>query len=116
MLSVHIRTHVCSVSISLRHPTFVRWSVYIEECLDVIANDPNALPSDKWLCDLIRLQHIAEDASVIFSMDDPGSTITLRDVKVQYQLGGFRQQLEQWRWQARSNTEEREYFLCLLPS
>ena len=56
---------------SLRHPAFVRWSVYIEECLDVLSSETGTLPSDRWLCDLIRIQHIAEDAAVVFSMDDP---------------------------------------------
>lgn len=98
-----------SVSIALRHPAFMRWSIYIEECLDILASDPEALPSDKWLCDLVRLQHISEDASIIFSMDDPGSTITLRDVKVQYQIGGFRQQLERWRRNASSDVTQREF-------
>lgn len=41
-------------------------------------------------------------------MDDPGSTITLRDVKVQYQISGFRQQLERWRQNAISDITQRE--------
>ncbi len=86
-----------SLAMTLRHPSFVRWSVYVEECLDVLSSEAHALPSDAWLCKLIRIQHIAEDASIVFSMGDPGSTVTLRDVKTQYQIGGFRQQLEQWR-------------------
>ncbi|EXJ87163.1 hypothetical protein A1O3_04122 [Capronia epimyces CBS 606.96] len=85
-----------SASISLRHPAFVRWSVYIEECLNVLSSEPQALPSDAWLCDLIRLQHIAEDASVVFAMDDPGSFVTLNDPQTRYQVGSFRQRLEHW--------------------
>ncbi|KIW87089.1 uncharacterized protein Z519_12386 [Cladophialophora bantiana CBS 173.52] len=92
-----------SVSMSLRHPAFVRWSVYSEECLDVLSAEVPALPSDVWLCDLIRLQRIAEDASVTFSMDDPGSIVTLRDVKIQYQIRGFRQQLDYWRRHAKTD-------------
>lgn len=80
--------------------------MYIQECLDVLSSAPSALPSDRWLCDLIRIQHIAEDASMVFSMDDPGSVISFRDVKTQYQIGGFRQQLEQWRRQAHSNLHQ----------
>ncbi len=108
---------------SLRHPSFVRWSVYIEECLEILSSEPLALPSDKWLCDLIRLQHINEDASVVFSMDDPGCIITFRDVKTQYQLGGFRSQLEHWRRSSQAdNLQLRESFLhmaavyvCIIP-
>ncbi|KIX04484.1 uncharacterized protein Z518_05354 [Rhinocladiella mackenziei CBS 650.93] len=92
-----------SVSMSLRHPAFLRWSVYVEECLDVLSSEPPALPSDVWLCDLIRIQHIAEDASIVFSMDDPGSIVTLRDVKTQYQIGSFRHRLEHWRRYAKTD-------------
>ncbi|KIY02312.1 uncharacterized protein Z520_02450 [Fonsecaea multimorphosa CBS 102226] len=92
-----------SVSMSLRHPAFVRWSVYTEECLDVLSAEKPTLASDTWLCDLIRIQRIAEDASVTFSMDDPGAIVTLRDVKVQYQIRGFRQQLDYWRRHAKTD-------------
>ncbi|OAL28958.1 hypothetical protein AYO22_02394 [Fonsecaea multimorphosa] len=91
------------VSMSLRHPAFVRWSVYTEECLDVLSAEKPTLASDTWLCDLIRIQRIAEDASVTFSMDDPGAIVTLRDVKVQYQIRGFRQQLDYWRRHAKTD-------------
>ncbi|KAK6386776.1 hypothetical protein LTS17_000038 [Exophiala oligosperma] len=95
-----------NIAMSLRHPAAIRWSVYIEECLDVLSSAPSALPSDRWLCDLIRIQHIAEDASMVFSMDDPGSVISFRDVKTQYHIGGFHQQLEQWRRHAHSNLHQ----------
>ncbi|KAK5023594.1 hypothetical protein LTS07_009102 [Exophiala sideris] len=95
-----------SISMSLRHPNFVRWSVYIEECLDVLSSAPSTLPSDRWLCDLIRIQHIAEDASIVFAMDDPGSVVSFKDVKTQYQIGVFRQQLEQWRRFAHSDLQQ----------
>lgn len=97
-----------SASMSLRHPAFVRWSVYIEECLDVLSSDAQALPSDAWLCDLVRLQHIAEDASVMFSMDDPGSLVTLNDPKTRYQIGVFRQQLEHWRRYCKTDRTQRK--------
>jgi hypothetical protein len=57
---------------------------------------------------LIRIQRIGEDASVVFSMDDPGCIISFRDVKTQYQLGGFRSQLEHWRRSAQTNLQLRK--------
>ncbi|EXJ62053.1 hypothetical protein A1O7_02486 [Cladophialophora yegresii CBS 114405] len=92
-----------SISMALRHPAFVRWSVYTEQCLDIISVEPPALPSDVWLCDLIRIQRIAEAGSLAFSMDDPGASVTLRDIRIQYQLRGFRQQLDYWRRHARTD-------------
>jgi hypothetical protein len=97
---------------SLRHPSFVRWSVYTEECLDILSVEPPALPSDVWLCDLIRIQHICEAASLAFAMDDPGAIVTMRDMRTQYQLQGFRQQLEYWRRHARSKLTIRKSLRC----
>ena len=82
---------------SLRRPLLIRWGPYSDECMEVLANAPDALPSDKWLCHLVRAQHIAEDVGFQFSMDDPASQLSLTDPKTQYQLKAFERQLKEWR-------------------
>ena len=91
-------------AISLRHPIFVRWSKYIEECLDVLSTHPDAADTDAWACDLIRLQHIAEDAHLVFSMDDPASVVSLKDPKTQYHLAALEQKMEGWLKEAKVDT------------
>ena len=91
-------------AISLRHPIFVRWSKYIEECLDVLSTHSDAADTDAWACDLIRLQHIAEDAHLVFSMDDPASIVSLKDPKTQYQLAALEQKMEGWLKEAKVDT------------
>ncbi|KIX08061.1 uncharacterized protein Z518_02716 [Rhinocladiella mackenziei CBS 650.93] len=86
----------CNSSMSLRRPLLVRWSPYAEECIDILNSSPDALPSDKWLCHLVRGQHIAEDVGLEFSMDDPASLLTLADPKTQYHLKAFERQLKEW--------------------
>jgi hypothetical protein len=44
----------------------------------------------------VRLQHIAEEISFQFSMDDPASAISLADKKTQYHLTAFEHQLQDW--------------------
>lgn len=56
----------------------------------------DALPSDKWLCHLVRAQHISEDIGLEFSMDDPASPLSLTDPKTQYHLKAFERQLREW--------------------
>ena len=84
------------MSMALRHPNLIQWSSYIEECLEFFATSTDILPYDGWLCDLVRNQHIAEEVSIQFSMDDPASTISLEDPKVKFLLKSFEQQLENW--------------------
>jgi hypothetical protein len=44
----------------------------------------------------VRSQHIAEEIDAQFSMDDPVSTVSIADAKVQYALKGFERDLEKW--------------------
>ena len=99
-------------AISLRHPLFIRWGPYIEECLDVLSSNPNPFPDDIWLVDLIRLHRIAEDTHTIFSMDDPASVLSLKDPKTQYHLNALEQQLDRWRKEAKSDPSSLRVRLC----
>lgn len=58
---------------------------------------PDALPGDRWLACLGNLIHIAEEVSIVFSMDDPTSPISFVESKTQYHLKAFEKQLAQWR-------------------
>jgi hypothetical protein len=66
------------------------------DCVDVLENTPDAVPSDKVLCQLVRSQHIAEEIGTQFSMDDPMANISIADAKVQHALKGFERDLEKW--------------------
>jgi hypothetical protein len=99
-----------SAAMSLRRPLLLRWSAYNDECLELLDTAPDALPSDKWLCHLVRIQHIAEDVGFQFSMDDPASVISLSDTKTQYHLKGFETKLEEWRQHAPTDVSQRKAF------
>jgi hypothetical protein len=99
---------------SLRRPLLLRWSAYNDECLELLDTAPDALPSDKWLCHLVRIQHIAEDVGFQFSMDDPASVISLTDTKTQYHLKAFERQLEEWRQHATMDISQRKAFPLLV--
>ncbi|EXJ78087.1 hypothetical protein A1O3_09248 [Capronia epimyces CBS 606.96] len=90
--------YTCAIAVStiLRIPPFIKFNSRVEECLDILANSPYALPSDKWLCDLVRLFHIAEEVSVVFNMDDPGAELNFTEPRIQHQLKYFQHQLRLW--------------------
>ncbi|RMD42996.1 hypothetical protein DV735_g2120, partial [Chaetothyriales sp. CBS 134920] len=88
---------MCSNSaMSLRRPLLIRWSPYAEECIGILTTAPDAAPTDKWLCQLVRGQHLAEDIGLEFSMDDPACQLSLTDHKTQYHLKAFERQLAEW--------------------
>lgn len=81
---------------SLRRPLLVRWSPYADECIEILNNAPDALPSDKWLCHIVQAQHIAEMIGTEFAMDDPAKEVRVTDANVQFHLRGLEQELERW--------------------
>jgi hypothetical protein len=96
-----------SVSTMLRHPSLVRWSPYIEECVQYFSTSPFAIKSDAWLCTIVNGQHIAEEVSIIFSMDDPTSAVTFGETKTQYHLKAFEQKLAAWKASAPAYMDKR---------
>lgn len=75
---------------ALQTPNIMRWTRYMDECLEVLDMSPASLPSDKVLCLHIRLQHIIEDFELQLSSSITGPTaagVTHR---------AFRRQLATW--------------------
>ncbi|KAH8603081.1 hypothetical protein B0O99DRAFT_605034 [Bisporella sp. PMI_857] len=86
----------CNASMGLRRPNLIRWSPFMTDCLNVLERSPEAAPSDKILCQLVRSQQIAEEIGTQFSMDDPSANVNIADPKVQYALKGFERDLTRW--------------------
>lgn len=98
-----------NTSMALRRPNMLRWNSYTHECIEVLETSPNAYASDKVLCQWARIQHITEEISTQFSMDDPVAQVGGLDTKLQYTLRGFERQLEDWRNQLPTGFYSREY-------
>lgn len=88
---------ICRAATALRRAFLVRWQPYMDECLGILENSPDALPSDKTLIQLVKLTHLSEEVGIQFSADDPGPSVSFWDPKVQYTLKAFEKQLYQWR-------------------
>jgi hypothetical protein len=88
---------MCRAATALRRAFLVRWQPYMDECLEILENSPDALPSDKTLIQLVKLTHLSEEVGIQLSADDPGPSVSFWDPKVQYTLKAFEKQLHQWR-------------------
>lgn len=87
---------------SLRRQVLVRWGPYMDESIEMLESSPEAFPTDKWLCHLVRAQHIAEDVGFEFSMDDTTAIVSLADSKTQYHLKAFERHMNDWRQRGKS--------------
>ncbi|KAJ5951657.1 Transcription factor [Penicillium vulpinum] len=85
------------VSAALRRVQLVSWQPYMDECLDILENHPDCLPSDRKLKWWAKLGLIMEDAGHHFSADDPEPIATFADSKLWYNIKVFEGRLAQWR-------------------
>lgn len=85
------------VAVTLRYQPMIRWSTYLEECLDFFATSPAALPTDQSLCALVKITHIMEDVATSFHMDDPASEVRIQDSSTQYSLKIFEKRIADWK-------------------
>lgn len=85
-----------NVSILLRHPTLVHWGPYTEECVEFFQSGKDTTDKDKWLCAMVHTQHMAEEISTVFNMDDPKSNVSFADTSTQYHLKALETQLAAW--------------------
>jgi hypothetical protein len=79
----------------LRRPNLVLWDSYTDKCLNEIGYTQDSLPSDKALCEWIRLQRITEDAERQVVRDEI-SVLGISDSKAQNWLKGFERKVEDW--------------------
>ncbi|GFF63561.1 hypothetical protein IFM47457_00409 [Aspergillus lentulus] len=86
-----------STSMSLRAPNVMRWTRLMDECLEVLETSPAALPSDKVLCQHIRLQHITEEFAMRLSTEETSTLDKSRAVRIQMTHREFKRQLNAWR-------------------
>jgi len=68
----------------------------MKECVEILETSPEAYPSDKLFCQHVKNQHICEDISLQFMMDDNTATISITDPKVSYALNVLENDLKKW--------------------
>jgi hypothetical protein len=86
-----------SITMVLRRPILLRWTKYMEESVNLLETSPDALPSDRLLCQQVKLAHIGEDISVSFCMDDPSVEVVITEPKCIYAMRIFENDLDQLR-------------------
>lgn len=85
-----------SVAQVLRRPNLLRWSNYMQECVDLLESSPDAAPSDPLFTQHIKIQRICDEISVSFAMEDPTASISILDPKVEYTLNVLEKKLNEW--------------------
>ncbi|KAF2404249.1 hypothetical protein EJ06DRAFT_486877 [Trichodelitschia bisporula] len=82
-----------SITMILRRPILVRFTDYMEDCLAYLETAEDALPSDKILCQHVKLANIAERIAAEFHMDDPAVSLSIQDGKVTTSIKRFEENL-----------------------
>lgn len=101
----------------------MKWQPYMDECLQILATHPDALPSDRRLVWWAKLAYIMEQAGVQLTAEDPYTMISFADSKTRYTIKAFATQLAQFRrdipeefWTGKSKYSWRNLFYSNLIS
>ncbi|KAJ5632074.1 hypothetical protein N7490_008413 [Penicillium lividum] len=84
------------LAMALRRIHIVRWQPYMDECLQILENHPDALPSDRKVVWWAKLGWIMEQAGLQLTTDDTQSIVSFTDSKVRYTINAFANQLAQY--------------------
>lgn len=98
-----------NTAMALHRPFLLRWSSFMAECLDVLESSPEAAPSDKYFCHLVRTHQLAEEIGFQFCMDDPTVAVNLSDYMTQHKVRGFERELEKHRQEVSRELMQRKY-------
>jgi hypothetical protein len=80
----------------------------MDECVAILENSPDALPSDKAVIQWARVAHMTEDINFQLSSDDT-VYVPFTDPKVQYTVKVFEKQLEQWKRETPPEIDTRKF-------
>jgi RalA-binding protein 1 len=98
-------------ALSLHRPVLIRWTSFMNECIEVLETDPDAAPTDKLFCHLIRAHRLMEDVNSQFMADDEGRSVSIGDSRTQFTLRGLERDLEKCKSAVPSDIMDREYYL-----
>ena len=85
----------CSAATGLRRPNLIQWDSYMESILNELDSTGDTLPSDRTLCQWVKLQRIAEDARQRIDRDAI-FIIGISDPSIQNALKDFEYKMENW--------------------
>ena len=95
-----------NLSIGLRRANFVQWSPFLAESLEVLETSADAVPSDGYLCLLVRANRLGDEITTQFSLDSPVMSVNLAEMRTQLSLKAFENQLEQLRRDAPKESQK----------
>lgn len=81
----------------------MRWTPYMNECIEALEKSSAAVKSDLFICQWARSQQIAEEVGQHFFTSDPSASVDVSDLSVQYTLRVYEQQLDRWKAQVPSD-------------
>ncbi|PGH07602.1 hypothetical protein GX51_01610 [Blastomyces parvus] len=68
--------YICSnTSMALHSPNVMRWTRYMDECLEALETSTFSSPSDRVFCQQVRLQHIIEEFELQQAWESPAPAV-----------------------------------------
>jgi hypothetical protein len=113
---MHCGANIYSISMAMRRPNMLRFSSWIQDCLETISNNPNVTKLDKSIVHNVKLLKISEDIFSAFMFDDPSNMPDLPESRLRLMMSGFERQLEAWKKGAELNERNGTFPSMLISS
>lgn len=81
----------------LRHPNTLRFSKWMDECLEFFETSSQTAPTDKLLIAWVKLQKLGDQTGPLFSFDDPTAPMTISENLMRLNLAVFEKKMNQWK-------------------
>ncbi|KAI1387923.1 uncharacterized protein F4822DRAFT_407986 [Hypoxylon trugodes] len=94
----------CSTTLLRRHQPLLFTSSH-RDCMEALMRDSDRRNDDQWLCNLVALQEIFDEASKTLNAPYQATEEPFDDFRTQHVLGIFRQRLADWKQSASGNIE-----------
>lgn len=72
----------------------LRFNKWLQECVESLETSANSTKYDRSLVTWVKLLHIAEEIESALSLDDPSSTLSYSEPRVQFTVKGLHKRLD----------------------
>lgn len=79
-----------------RQPTTIKWTPYLQLCVNVLTDHEDAAGSDGLLCEFVKGERLCEDVGHNLGLIDPKSTASISDPSTQYLMDILGEDLKRW--------------------
>lgn len=98
-----------NTAMALHRTNLIRWTPFMTESLEILETSPDAAPTDKYFCHLVRTHQLADEVGAQFPPDDPSAMANITDARTQYSLRVLERDLDKHKASVPNHLMQRKF-------